>query len=92
MASWRIAALTFVINIRSINPCIHVSINSVPVAGHVPVGAQRQGEAAQGDDEEGGLQRPAAQRPGAPLPDPEVHQQARPEEARREAGTQGQPG
>lgn len=56
------------------------------------MGAQRPGQAEEGDDAEGGLQRPAEEGAGAPVPDTEVHQQAGQEEARREAGTQGQPG
>lgn len=67
-------------------------IDRVPVAGHVPVGAQRPGEAPTRHDAAGRVQRPAAQGPGATVPDTEVHQQAGQEEAGREAGPQGQSG
>ena len=53
------------------------------------VAGAEPGKAEAGDDEEGGVLRRPAAGAGAAIPDPEVHLQARPQEAGGEAGPQG---
>ncbi|GLH03012.1 GD13658, partial [Gryllus bimaculatus] len=61
----------------------------LPAAGLLPVGQQLARQAPARHDAARRLLRPAAQGAGEALPDPEVHLQARPQEARREARPQG---